>query len=399
MPATATSRLDLLDERVLEDPYPVYEAMRRMGPAVYLERHGVWAVPGHHEIASILGAADVFRTEGPRALTPLAGAILPFDGEQHARLRQVLAHRLGAQAIARLQRDLNVRAWRLVSEHCEGGFDAVALARDMAAGTVMDLMGLPPHAQPAVLEAMTTNLAASDALGPPAAGALASFLATAVTRDNVQGGSWMEKAIFQAVDAGKLDEREAIPLAAVYVSAGIDSTVLGLAQVIVQLSRHPEQWSELRSVPARAEAAFHEALRLDAPIQALGRLAMERVDLDGVQLEAGERVWLLLGSAGRDPSKWGLHADRYDLRRPGSDKHLALGAGQHKCPGTNLTLMQARALLRALADHCTTLAPAGRPTAAQTHIMRGFTTAPIATSCSRTRARRPVLVSLSESPR
>ncbi|MFE4304720.1 cytochrome P450 [Streptomyces sp. NPDC056891] len=397
MPATAISRLDLLDERVLEDPYPVYGAMRRMGPAVYLERHGVWAIPGHHEIASILGAVDVFRTEGPRALTPLAGAVLPFNGEQQARLRQVLAHRLGPRAVARLQKDLEVRAWRLVAEHCEGGFDAVALARDMAAGTVMDLMGLPLHTRPAVLEVLTMTLAAPDVLGPPAAGALASFLATAVTRDSVQGGSWME-TIFQAVDAGKLDEREAIPLAAVYVSAGIDSTVLGLAQVIVQLSRHPEQWSELRTEPARAEAALHEALRLDAPIQALGRFVTERVDLDGVQLVAGERVWLLLGSAGRDPRKWGLHADRFDLRRPSSDKHLALGAGQHRCPGNYLTLMQARALLRALADHCATLAPAGTPTGAQTHIMRGFTAAPIATS-SCIRMRRPVALSPSESTR
>lgn len=84
--------------------------------------------------------------------------------------------------------------------------------------------------------------------------------------------------------------------------AGIDSTILGLAGTIIQLAHDPEQWFQLREDPARAEAAFHEAVRLDAPMQGLGRLVTEPVDLGGIRLEAGERVWLLLGSAGRDPA-------------------------------------------------------------------------------------------------
>lgn len=402
MPATAPiSSLDLLDERALENPHPVYEAMRSMGPAIYLERHGVWAISRYHEVRSVLGAADIFRAEGERVLTPLAGAILPFDGEQHARMRQVLAHRLRPSAVARLHGQLAVRARRLVVEHCvDGGFDAVALSRAMAAGTVMDLMGLAENLRVPVLEAMATACAATDVLGPPAERAMLTLLNASVSRDSVRRGSWME-TIFQAVDAGKIGEEEAIPLAAAYATAGIDSTVLGLAGAIVQLARHPEHWCQLRVEPACAEAAFHEAVRRDAPIQGLGRLVRETVTLDGVRLEVGERVWLLIGSAGRDPRKWGLTADTYDLRRPGADKHLSLGAGSHACPGSHLTLMQARVLLRALADHCTALSPAGTPSRAQTHILRGFTTAPIATSTAvrRTRARGLAHASPSESPR
>lgn len=74
MPTTTPiSSFDLLDVRALETPYPVYEAMRSMGPAVYLERHGVWAIPGFHEVRSILGAPDIFRAESERVLTPWRG--------------------------------------------------------------------------------------------------------------------------------------------------------------------------------------------------------------------------------------------------------------------------------------------------------------------------------------
>ncbi|MFE6272297.1 cytochrome P450 [Streptomyces goshikiensis] len=403
MSATATSCLDLLDKRVLESPYPVYEAMRRMGPAIYLERHGVWGIPRHEQVAAALSAPEVFRAEGEQLLTPLAGASLPFDGARHVRLRQVLAHRLTPRAVARLRESLTERARRLVAEHgADGGFDAVALAWEMAVATLLDLMGLPETTPvPTLASGFPAAGRAMELPGPPAGEqAMAEVLTAAVRRGRAKRGSWME-TILQAVAAEKLDEPEAIGLAVAYATAGIDSTVLGLAATIVELARHPHQWSVLREEPALAEAAFHEAIRLDAPVQGTGRIVTEPVYLGGARLEAGERVWLLIGSAGRDHSRWGLTTDDYDLRRPGADKHLAFGAGSHGCPGRYLALMQARALLRALAAHCTGLALDGTPTRAQTHILRGFTAAPLAFSTGLRRGtarRRPVLTPPLETP-
>ncbi|MFI1765246.1 cytochrome P450 [Streptomyces sp. NPDC020800] len=400
MPATATSCLDLLDERVLQNPYPVYEAMRHMGPAVYLERHGVWGIPRHEQVAAVLSATEVFRAEGQQLLTPLAGAVLPVDGARHMRLRQVLAHRLTPRAVARLRESLTERARRLVAEHGAGGtFDAVALAREMAVGTLLHLMDLPETTPvPALASGFADAGRATELPGPPAGEqAMVEALTAAVRRGRAKRGSWME-TLLQAVAVARIDESEVIRLAVAYATAGIDSTVLGLAGTIVQLARHPKQWSVLRDEPARAEAAFHEAVRLDAPIQGIGRVVTEPVDLDGVRLEAGERVWLLIGSAGRDPRRWGLTTDDYDLRRPGADKHLALGAGTHEC--RYLALMQAHALLRALAAHCTTLALDGTPARAQTHTLRGFTAAPISVSTGirRGAARRPKLTPPLETP-
>ncbi|MFF4448198.1 cytochrome P450 [Streptomyces sp. NPDC001502] len=383
------SSFDLFDERVLTDPYPFYEVLRGLGPVTRMERHGVWAVPGHEEVRSILATPDAFRTEdtaqhGPSRPGLLTGTVLAVDDEAHTRLRHILRSQLKPTAVARRRQTIQKRADRLVAERtADGGFDAVDLAREMVTGTVMDLMGLPEDAQGLALNKIRPSLSSSGAVdGPggaemPTERAMTALLRQRAARSTVRAGSWMG-AIFQAVDSGRLDESEAVPLASAYATIGIDSTILGLAGTIVQLARDPEQWAQLREVPARAEAAFHESIRLDAPIQVTSRLATEPVDLCGVRLEAGDRVWLLLGAAGRDLRKWGPTAESYDLRRPHTDKHLSLGVGPHACPGGHLALMQARSLLRALADHCLTLAPAGPTTQAVHPILRGYQTAPIA---------------------
>jgi cytochrome P450 len=389
--ATPSCSASLFDERVLADPYPTYAALRSMGPAVHLEQHGVWAVPGYAEVQAVLKAPDTFSSNGGVALTSqantriLADSVVACDGEQHARMRQILARRLSPRAISKLREELSERAHRLVAHHTEGGsFDAVTLSRQMVSATVGDLMGLPEPEH-------TTLLAGTfDVFGPdndrfrqalPEAAAVRAALERAISRDTVTPDSLAGTA-FAAVDRGKLTEPEAIRLACDYAAASVDTTVLGLAETIARLAQDPIQWIRLRKDPDRAEAAFHEALRIDAPIQGRGRIVTRTTDVGGVRIEAGQQLWLLYGSTGRDERKWGARADTYDLVRPFTDRHLALGEGAHQCPGVSLAVMQARCLLRALAHRCAHLASAGEPARALHNTVRGYSSVPVAVELS-----------------
>jgi hypothetical protein len=49
-----TSDFDPYAEDVLDNPYPHYEAMRELGPIVYLQRYGVYAIARHTEIDAVL---------------------------------------------------------------------------------------------------------------------------------------------------------------------------------------------------------------------------------------------------------------------------------------------------------------------------------------------------------
>ncbi|MFI1013036.1 cytochrome P450 [Streptomyces sp. NPDC020965] len=389
----ASSDVDLFDDRVLDDPYPVYEALRATGPAVYLERHGVWAIPRYAEARAVLHDADAYRSDGALALTELAnevvlgGTVIASDGERHARLRRILSRQLAPRAVSALSPQIRVRAERLIAEHVPpagGVFDAATLVRAMVTSTVMALMGIPTEHHQLVLAGAGATF---DVFGPnndryqaalPAATAMVAFLHEHVRRDNIQPGSWIG-AIFDAVDAGQLTEEEAVPLSAAYTAASMDTTILGITETITQLGRHPDQWAAIRTTPSLASAAFHEALRYEAPIQGFGRIATRTTTVGGVRIESGQQVWILYGSAGRDADRWGADADQYNLHRPSPEQHLAFGHGPHLCAGIPLALLQATALLAALAARCPQLTPAGPPTQAVNNVLRGRSRAPIQT--------------------
>ena len=55
-----------------------------------------------------------------------------------------------------------------------------------------------------------------------------------------------------------------------------------------------------------------------------------------------------LGSANRDPRRWGDTADRLDLRRADSNQHVAFGGGFHSCLGAHLARLEARVAIGTL---------------------------------------------------
>ena len=67
---------------------------------------------------------------------------------------------------------------------------------------------------------------------------------------------------------------------------------------------------------------------------------------------AGERVWLSFGAANRDPTVF-PDADKVILDRA-HNRHLAFGAGIHRCLGSNLVRMELRNALTTWLDRIPT---------------------------------------------
>jgi cytochrome P450 len=68
--------------------------------------------------------------------------------------------------------------------------------------------------------------------------------------------------------------------------------------------------------------------------------------VSGVDIEAGQIVLLLLGSANADPSQF-ADAGRVDFARE-RNPHLAFGGGPHRCLGSHLARMELRVALEEL---------------------------------------------------
>jgi len=46
--------VDFYSDSVIKDPFPVYEAMRELGPVVYLEKNRLYLVARYKEVSEVL---------------------------------------------------------------------------------------------------------------------------------------------------------------------------------------------------------------------------------------------------------------------------------------------------------------------------------------------------------
>jgi len=99
-----------------------------------------------------------------------------------------------------------------------------------------------------------------------------------------------------------------------YVAPSLDTTILGTGHLLFQLGQHPEQWDLVRTDPALIPRAIDEALRLESPVRAFTRLAVQDYEVDGTVIPAGDRVLVMYAAANRDERRY-PDPDRFGVTR------------------------------------------------------------------------------------
>ncbi|MFI5485040.1 MULTISPECIES: cytochrome P450 [Micromonospora] len=122
--------------------------------------------------------------------------------------------------------------------------------------------------------------------------------------------------------------------------AGQETTSQFLTLLLHRLAGEPAVLAGLRAGSVRVADVVEEGLRLEPPIVTWRRVAATDTTLGGTAVPAGTSIVLWLARAGRDPAT----VDAPDEFRPGqrgSRRHLAFGAGAHRCVGDLLARMEA----------------------------------------------------------
>jgi cytochrome P450 len=88
------------------------------------------------------------------------------------------------------------------------------------------------------------------------------------------------------------------------------------------------------------DRAVDELLRYDSPVPAAGRTLTEDTEIGGCPMHKGDRVFLSWLAANRDPSAF-PNPDQLDFTRD-AGRHVAFGAGQHRCLGSHLAKRELR---------------------------------------------------------
>jgi cytochrome P450 len=339
----------------------VYAEIAERGPVFHTDAWGgFWAVGGHATLRQIGRDTETFIT-APGVMVPPIGHGRPLvplevDGERHATYRALLLRRLGPQAVAALDPTVREVVRRKLDELVPRGEADLneEYAKQIPAVLITRLLGI--DYEPKFWEWTETLIYGrlgddhSDAMRE-AGDALYGYFDDLIVRRRAAGaqGADLVDILIRARDDGTIvSEEDLLHLCFFMLIAGLENTAFAIRAALWHFATHPALRARLVSDRTQVRPALEECLRMYAPITGLARTVTASVELEGRAVQPGEKVVLLFGAAGRDPSVF-ESPDEFDMDRRGNP-HLAFGVGAHRCIGSHLARLEMRIAIEELLD-------------------------------------------------
>ncbi|PPK92456.1 hypothetical protein CLV92_11457 [Kineococcus xinjiangensis] len=395
----------LSDPAVWREPYDLHERVRAAGPLV--RGRFSWVSASHAVAREVLGSADFGMggfddVSSPRVRRVLDWAgrgapvhpieppsMLAVDGPDHTRYRKLVSRVFTPRSVEGLRGQVQATADGLLDDLARAPEPVVDVVRPFAGRlpvtVICDLLGVPVEGRSEVREFEAGLAMSLEAVAPwrqfrTVEGALRGF-DDWVGRHlehlrRAPGEDLLSRLVTATEEGQRLTERELRATAGLLVAAGFETTVNLLGSAVHLLLANPDQLQVLRAEPDLWPQAVEEVLRLESPVQIVGRQALRDTAVAGQEVRAGSRVVLLLGAANRDPAVFEDPA-RFDVRRENVREHLAFSAGRHFCLGVALARLEGEVGLRSLFERFPGMRaePGARRTS--TRVLRGWEHLPV----------------------
>jgi cytochrome P450 len=167
-------------------------------------------------------------------------------------------------------------------------------------------------------------------------------------RENPRPGL-IDAMVQMRVDGVPAPDEELLGMLMLLIGGGFDTTTALTAHSLEWLSQHPDQRERLsRERATLLNPATEEFLRYFTPAPGDGRTIADDIEVDGVPLKEGERLWLSWAMANRDPGLFD-NPDEVVLDRTGN-RHFSFGLGVHRCIGSNVARTVFKSMLTAVLD-------------------------------------------------
>ena len=130
--------------------------------------------------------------------------------------------------------------------------------------------------------------------------------------------------------------------------AGNETTTKFLNETMRLLIENPRWWEQLERNPDEiVYGIVEEGLRASSPTQGLFRTVTKDVNIEGMLIPKGSRVWVVFAAANRDDREF-PSPDQFLPDRDNVNKHLAFGKGHHFCIGAPLSRLEGKVALEEL---------------------------------------------------
>ena len=393
------------DPATLADPYPIFTRLRDEDPCHWSPRLRSWVLTRYDDVKGV--CLDRERVSSDRlrpffAALPAAeasriGDIVRYlslwmvfkDPPEHTRLRRLSSRVFSAKAMQAMRPQAQeIAQWLLAQLDGREQIDLVAdFASPLPCLVIMALLGVPREAlvdvkrlsdEIALFIGSSRTSAEKYDTAQAATQEMAAFFRGLIADRRSQPRDDAISELVQLRDADDhFSEDELIATCILMLFAGHETTTNHIANGMLSLMRFPGEMQRLRADPTLAAAAVEELLRYDGPSGAQVRLVAQAHELHGKTLETGQRIFIMLNAANRDPRAY-EEPDRVDLTRDGVP-HLTFGYGMHICLGFPLARTEGLVAFPTLLAHYAHIEPLTEPPQwLNSLVFRGMKALPVA---------------------
>ena len=360
---------DPFSEDFFNEPIETYRRLRAEAPVYYNAEYDFYALTRHADVAAAFKDFDTYSSSRGIELSmvkssePVPKIIIMMDPPEHRRMRSLVNKVFTPRAITAQQAMVDDVITGFLGQVTSSHFDAV---QDFSAlfpvEVITRMLGVPAeHRQqvrhwidlscerePGNYQMLETGVQANIDSGTmyynliqerraePQDDMITKLITTEVERDD---GS-----------VTQLDDIEIAGFASLLGGAGAETVTKLIGNAVVIFADRPQLWRRLYDDRSLLPAAVEELLRFEAPAQYVVRFSMRDVELHGTVIPAGKPVFLVAGSANRDPEAF-TDADTFDIDRDRSEaQNIGLGYGIHSCLGAALARMESLTALNKLLD-------------------------------------------------
>jgi len=357
---------DVLAPTTMAENDAAWRALRSTCPVAWTPRNGGhWVVSGYEQVAEAFRGWEQFssaRTDPAVSSITLGNAQIPrlvpeeMDPPEWHPVRRVLARQLSPAASERLRP--RARHW---ASHCldaameSGRCELVTeFAFPVPAAVALEWLGFPSSDWEMMSHAFHDPLAHPRGSSEQARAGKAFLTVMGRVRDEIAARTvrprddGMTSILHSDVEGQPVSTELAEALVFMTIGGGVDTTSALASAALLHLHRQPDDRARLLEDRTLLESATEEFLRLYPPARTHARTVTGDIEFGGCPMRAGDRVLLSETSAGRDPLAFD-DPDRFVIDRF-PNRHLAFGAGIHRCPGSHLARIVFTEMLDELLD-------------------------------------------------
>ena len=313
----ATFDLKRLDPAFLDDPYPVYRALREHDP-VHRMPDGSYFLTRYDDLVEVYGDAKTWSSDKRSDFKPNFGDSLLYehhttslvfnDPPIHTRVRKLLAPTFSPRALKALQPRIEALVGRLLDLAVARG--TIDMIDDFAAAIpvqlIGDLLGIPDNERDplrnwslAILGGLEPVLSKEQFdSGVRSIAEFKSYLRDLIGRRQREGAHDGREILSTLVGASELaghigagdclSELELLHNCIFLLNAGHETTTNLIGNSIHLLIENPDVWRELVAHPGLIPSAVEEFLRVESSNQLGNRRATRDVVVGGKTLPAAD---------------------------------------------------------------------------------------------------------------